>query len=139
MKNIKIALWVIIVGFIVLVLFQNQDVIIAKHSFKLDLMVVDEYHTPELPNGIIYFVCLLTGFFIAFFAGLTDRFKSKKNIRNLKTANTSQLEEISALKSRLESLQEVSPQPTETIIESSDIKEPEELGKPEVRGQKLED
>ena len=120
MKNIKIALWVIIVGFIVLVLFQNQDVIIAKQNFKLDLMVVDEYHTPELPNGIIYFVCLLIGFFISFFAGLTNRFKSKKNIKNLKTANASQLEEISALKSRLESLQSVSAEPAETVVENAE-------------------
>lgn len=108
MKNIKIVFWVIIVGFIVLLLFQNQDVIIAKQIFKLDLMVVDEYHTQELPNGVIYFICLLTGLFIAFFAGIADRFKFKKNIRNLKIANDSQLEEISTLKSKLESLQEVS-------------------------------
>jgi len=120
MKNIKIIFWVIIVGFIILLLFQNQDVIIAKQSFKLDLMFVDEYHTPELPNGIIYFVCLLTGFFIAVFAGLADRFKFKKNIRNLKIANKLHLEEISVLKRRLESLQEVSPESTETIIESAD-------------------
>jgi len=123
MKNIKIAFWVIIAGFILLLLFQNQDIITAKQSFKLDLMIADEYHTPELPNGVIYFVCLLTGFFIAFFAGLAERFTSKKNIRNLKTANDSQLEEISALKSRLESLQEVS---AETITESADIKAPDE-------------
>ncbi len=120
MKNIKIVLWVIIIGFIILLLFQNQEIIIAKQSFKLDLMVADEYHSPELPNGIIYFVCLLTGFFIAFFAGLAGRFKSKKNIRTLKAANDSQLEEISALKSRLESVQEVSSETTETIIESAD-------------------
>ncbi|MEA3416596.1 MAG: hypothetical protein U9R02_10675 [Thermodesulfobacteriota bacterium] len=126
MKNIKIAFWVIIAGFILLVLFQNQDIITAKQSFKLDLMIADEYHTPELPNGVIYFVCLLAGFFIAFFAGLTERFKSKKDIKNLKTDNDSQLEEISALKSRLESLQEVSAQPTEIIMESADIKAPDE-------------
>lgn len=118
MKNIKIAFWVIIVGFIILFLFQNQDVITAKQSFKLDLMVADEYHTPELPNGIIYLVCLLAGLFIAFFAGLADRFKFKKDIRNLKASNDSQLEEISALKSRLESLQEVS---SETITESAEV------------------
>ena len=80
MKNIKIAFWVIFIGFIVLLLFQNQNIIVAKQSFKLDLMVADEYHTPELPNGIVYFVCLLMGFFIAFFTGLADRFKFKKNI-----------------------------------------------------------
>lgn len=119
MKNIKIAFWVIIIGFIFLLLFQNQEVIIAKQSFKLDLMVAGEYHTPELPNGIIYFICLLTGLFIAFFAGLTDRCKSKKNIRNLKAANDSQLEEISALKSKVELLQSVSPKPAETVVENA--------------------
>ena len=118
MKNAKIAFWVIIVGFIILFLFQNQDVIIEKQNFKLDLMVVDEYHTPELPNGIIYFACLLAGFFSAFFAGLADRFKFKKNIKNLQTANDSQLKEIAALKIRMESLQEVS---SETIIESAEV------------------
>ena len=116
MKNAKIAFWVIIVGFIILFLFQNQDVIIEKQNFKLDLMVVDEYHTPELPNGIIYFTCLLTGFFIAFFAGLADRFKSKKDIKNFQTANDSQLEEISVLKSKLELLQGVSSRPAETVV-----------------------
>lgn len=120
MKNIKIAFWVIIAGVILLLLFQNQDIITAKQSFKLDLMIADEYHTPELPNGVIYFVCLLTGFFIALFAGLAERFKSKKNIRNLKTANDSQLEEISALKSRLESLQSVSAKPAETVVENAE-------------------
>ena len=121
MKNVKIAFWVIIVGFIILFLFQNQDVIIEKQSFKLDLMVADEYHTPELPNGIIYFICLLTGFFIALFAGLANRFKSKKDIKNLKTANDSQLEEISVLKSRLELLQGVSSRPDETVVENAEV------------------
>lgn len=118
MKNIKLAFWVIFIGFIVLLLFQNQNIIVAKQSFKLDLMVTDEYHTPELSNGIIYFACLLAGFFSAFFAGLADRFKFKKNIKNLQTANDSQLKEIAALKIRMESLQEVS---SETIIESAEV------------------
>jgi uncharacterized integral membrane protein len=121
MKNVKIAFWVIIVGFIILFLFQNQDVIIEKQSFKLDLMVADEYHTPELPNGIIYFICLLTGFFIAFFAALSDRFKFKKNVKNLQITNDSQLEEISVLKSRLELLQGVSSRPDETVVENAEV------------------
>lgn len=120
MKNIKIAFWVIIIGFIILLLFQNQEIILAKQSFKLDLMVADEYHSPEMPNGIIYFVCLLTGFFIAFFAGLADRFKSKKNIRTLKAANASQLEEISTLKSKVELMQSVSARPVQTVVENAE-------------------
>ncbi len=120
MKNVKIAFWVIIVGFIILFLFQNQDVIVEKQSFKLDLMAVDEYHTPELPNGIIYFTCLLIGFFIAFFTGLANRLKSKKDIKNLQTANNSRLEEISLLKSKVELLQSVSPKPVETVVESAE-------------------
>jgi uncharacterized integral membrane protein len=121
MKNVKIAFWVIIVGFIILFLFQNQDVIVEKQSFKLDLMAVDEYHTPELPNGIIYFTCLLIGFFIAFFTGLANRLKSKKDIKNLQTANNSRLEEISVLKSKLELLQGVSSRPDETVVENAEV------------------
>ncbi|MDI6686945.1 MAG: hypothetical protein QME06_01870 [Desulfobacterales bacterium] len=123
MKNIKIAFWVIIIGFIILLLFQNQEIILAKQSFKLDLMITDEYHSPELPNGIIYLVCLLTGFFVAFFAGLADRFKSKKDIRTLKAANDSQLEEISALKSKIVLMQSVSARPVQTVVENAENRE----------------
>ena len=103
-----------------MLLFQNQEIILAKQSFKLDLMVADEYHSPELSNGIIYFVCLLTGFFVAFFAGLADRFKFKKNIKTLKTANDSLLEEISAMKSKVQLMQSVSARPAETVVENAE-------------------
>ena len=62
----------------------------------------------------------MTGLFIALFAGFTDRLKSKKNIRDLKAANDSQLEELSALKSKVELLQSVSPKPAETVMESAE-------------------
>ena len=136
MKNIKIALWVIIVGFIIMFLFQNQDVITAKQSFKLDLMVSEAYHTPELPNGFIYAFCFLIGFCIAFVAGLTDRFKYKKNTKDLQTANNSQLEEITVLKSRLELLQGVSSQP---VIESAEVTAEDQRSGVRGQGSGLED
>jgi hypothetical protein len=42
---------------------------------------------------------------IAYFISLSERFKSKKTIKNLNAAATSQLEEIAALKKEMESLQ----------------------------------
>jgi len=121
MKNIKLVLWLIILGFVGVFLFQNQDIITATRSFSLDLKI-DKYYTPELPNGIIYFICLLTGFCIAFFLCLAKRFKSRKDIKKLKADNNSYLEEISALESKVELLQSVYPRPNETVMESTEVK-----------------
>ena len=47
----------------------------------------------------------LIGFLIAYFISLSVRFKSKKTIKNLNAAATSQLAEIAALKKEVETLQ----------------------------------
>jgi uncharacterized integral membrane protein len=129
MRNIKLVLWLIIIGFVAVFLFQNQDIITATRSFSLDLKI-DQYKTPELPNGIIYLICLLTGFFVAFFSCLTKKFKYRKDIKKLKADNDSFLKEISDLKSKLELLQGVYNRPDETVIETPDV-EVENVEEPE--------
>ena len=64
----------------------------------------------SLLKVLITLPLLLSGFFlivflIAYFISLSGRFKSKKTIKNLNAAATSQLEEIAALKKEVESLQ----------------------------------
>ena len=105
MKKLKIVLWVIIIGFIAIIFFSNKDYLLAKQALQIDLLYADPLYTMPLPNAVFFLVFFLTGFLIAYFISLSARFKSKKTIKNLNAAATSQLEEIAALKKEVESLQ----------------------------------
>jgi len=121
MKNIKIVFWLIVVVFLMVFIFQNQDIITAKQSFRLNLIAFDEYHTPELPNAVIYLSCFLIGLFTAFFSGLAERLKNRKIIKNQKAAADLQQEEILALQSKPESSQNI---PLEALENNKEIHAP---------------
>ena len=104
MKKVKIALWVIFLGLIALLFFSNKDYFMAKHGIQINLFVTEPFYIQELPNVIYFLVFFLVGFLIAYFISLSERFKSKKTIKNLNAAATSQLQEISALKKDVDSL-----------------------------------
>lgn len=105
MKKLKIVLWVIIIGFIATIFFSNKNYLLAKQAFQIDFLYGEPFHSMELPNAIFFLVFFLTGFLIAYFISLSARFKSKKTIKNLNAAATSQLKEIAALKKEVELLQ----------------------------------
>ena len=104
MKKLKIILWVIILGFIAIIFFSNKNYLLAKQVFQIDLLYGEPFHTTELPNIIFFLIFFLAGFLIAYFINLSVRFKSKKTMKNLNAAATSQLEEIAALTKEVESL-----------------------------------
>jgi len=104
MKNLKFIFWAIIVGFVVLFIFQNQEFITAKQSFRINLLA-DEYRSPEIPNVVLFLVCFVVGFIISYFLSLSKRLKANKTIRELKATGATQSEEIAALKSQAETFQ----------------------------------
>ena len=124
MKKVKIAFWVIILGFIALIVYQNLSYFTAKQNFNLNLTFA-KYEFPGIENYILFIVCLLVGFILAFFFGLSERMKSKKNIKNLQITVDSYLEKISTLKNELEaikssSVKKVSPDIKQDLADSSD-------------------
>jgi uncharacterized integral membrane protein len=105
MKKVKIALWIIFLGFIAILFFSNKDYFFYnKQSIRILVPFAEPYELQEMPNVIYFLVFFLVGFLIAYFISLSERFKSKKTIKNLNAAATSQLEEISALKKEIDSL-----------------------------------
>jgi uncharacterized integral membrane protein len=104
MKKAKIVLWVIFLGLIAIIFFSNKDYFLAKQGIQIDIPFSEPFQIQELPNAIYFLVFFLAGFLIAYFISLSERFKSKKTIKNLNAAATSQLEEISVLKKEIDSL-----------------------------------
>jgi hypothetical protein len=104
MKKVKIAFWVIVLFFAGVFVYQNKVFFMAKQRLSLDLPFLEVLHTPELLNAILFLVFFVTGFLIAYFFSLYERFKSKKTIKSLNATEASQREELTALKQELESL-----------------------------------
>ena len=105
MKKVKIVLWIIFLGFIAIIFFSNKDYFFyTQKSMQILVPFAKPYQFQEMPNAIYFLVFFLTGFLIAYFISLSERFKSKKTIKNLNAAATSQLEEISVLKKEIDSL-----------------------------------
>ena len=104
MKKTKIVLCVIFLGLIAIIFFSNKDYFLAKQGIQIDIPFSEPFQIQELPNAIYFLVFFLAGFLIAYFISLSERFKSKKTIKNLNAAATSQLEEISVLKKEIDSL-----------------------------------
>jgi uncharacterized integral membrane protein len=104
MKKVKIVLWIIFLGFIAIVFFSNKDYFLLKQGIQINVPFTEPFQLQELPNAIYFLVFFLAGFLIAYFISLSERFKSKKTIKNLNAAATSQLEEISVIKKEVDSL-----------------------------------
>ena len=106
MKKATLIVWVIILGFIALVIFQNQTFFMTPNSLRLNLGVVDEYHTPELPNAVMFIFFFFSGIVIAYLFSLSTRFKARRTTKKLNAAIISHKDEAAELKRELETLKE---------------------------------
>jgi len=96
MKNAKIAFWLILIGFLGLLGYQNYDFFMSQHGLRINLLFV-QYDTPQVQNAILFLIFFFAGLLISYFIMLFERFKSKKIIKTLNTAldmNQKQLEEL---------------------------------------------
>jgi hypothetical protein len=85
MKKVKIAFWLILIGFLVLLGYQNWDFFMEPNALRINLLMV-QYDTPQLQNAIFFLVFLFAGLLISYFITLFERYKSKKSIKTLKAA-----------------------------------------------------
>jgi exosortase/archaeosortase len=107
MKKIKIARWVIIIGFLALVMFQNKGFFMAKQGFGINLYFTS-YEIPEVYNAILFFVFFAAGLLVAYIFSLFSKFKSNKTIKDLKSSMTSSMQQMSVLKQELDALKQAS-------------------------------
>ncbi len=101
MKKIKILFWIIIFAIVVLFIFQNQPLFLEKQAIRIDLQFA-RYELPQIPNVIILMASFLIGLLLSYFFNLSERFRSKKMVRQLNATIDSLQQEISTLKNRFE-------------------------------------
>lgn len=102
MKHIKLFFWVIIIGFLVLLIFQNQEFFFTKTPLNMDFYFNEnKYPIPPVPNVLLFLAFFFTGLLIAYIISLFGQFKAKKTLKNLNLTLQSQMEVISGLRSEL--------------------------------------
>ena len=111
MKKATLIIWVIIFGFMALVIFQNQTFFLAKQTLRINLGVFEEYNSPEVPNAIFVLFFFFIGLLIAYLFTIPSRFKAKRTIKKLNATITSQSEELSGLKREINTLKGIETPP----------------------------
>ncbi|MFO7962411.1 MAG: lipopolysaccharide assembly protein LapA domain-containing protein [Desulfobacterales bacterium] len=108
MNKAKVIFWVIVLGFISLLIFQNQDVFLREESLRLNVLL-GKYTTTALPVAVYVISFFVSGLLIAYFFSLHARFKSNQAVKDLKSKLQRQTdtiarmgEEVTALKAALE-------------------------------------
>jgi hypothetical protein len=110
MKKVKVAFWILVFGFVGLVIFQNKGFFMVESRLMIDLGFF-YYETPFLANAIFFVAFFLVGILISYFFSLLKHFKDAKTIKTFKAKETSLVETVSSLEKQL-SAQRVSADPS---------------------------
>ena len=123
-KRVKIGIWVVIIGFLALIVSQNQNFFLARQSLGLNLYFKN-YSLPEVANIFLFFISFLAGLLFAAYFIFFDRFKLKKINKTLNTTINTHLEKISLLEKELETLKPIESKPFDQAVTlSAEIKTP---------------
>ena len=100
MKKVKIAFWIIVFGFVGLVIFQNKAFFMSENHLMLNLGFF-YYETPILANAVFFVAFFLVGILISYFINLFKHYTDAKIIKALKAKEASLVETVSALEKQL--------------------------------------
>jgi multidrug resistance efflux pump len=103
MKKIKYIIWLIIVGLLGTIVYQNREFFLAKQSLSVDL-ISSQYQSAELPIALYFAAAFLLGWFIAYLFSLADRFKDARTIKGLQQSIFMQQSDIDAMKKDVDAL-----------------------------------
>ena len=113
MKKVKTAVWVLIIIFVVVLIYQNQQFfLLTKQSLSLNLIWV-QYQTPELE--IVYFcgIFFLAGLLLGFYFLTAYGFKTRKKTKALNNQVSEQTDKITSLEDELNTIKR--PQVAEAL------------------------
>lgn len=105
MNKTKMIFWLIILGIIAILFFQNQNFFLTPQNLRINLLF-KTFQTPELPSFLFFLAFFLLGFLIVYFSGLYTKYKQNQTIKGLNSKINSQQEAILKLEAENKSLKE---------------------------------
>jgi len=102
MNKVKVFIWLAILGFVALVVFQNEGYFMdTQQALRLNLKVFPEYQSPPLPLVAFHLLFFVFGLFVAYLFGGLNRWRRRKAVARLTAENAAQRHEIETLKAEL--------------------------------------
>jgi hypothetical protein len=106
MKVIKTVLWLIILGLLGILIYQNLDYFMTKTGLSLDLKVAGwDWTIPEIQNIAYWGICFLLGLILAGLRGFFAKLSLKKEIKSRDREIASLKEQVNTLKIELDVFQ----------------------------------
>jgi len=104
MRKVKIVFGLLVLGVIVIIVSQNLDFFLRRYAIGVDIGLVS-YHTPDFTTVIYLLFFFFAGLMITFLMGLSERFRSRKSIRELTEALDAEKKKVVELDAKLVSVQ----------------------------------
>jgi len=102
MNKMKLIIWLLVLGLMGLVVYQNEGHFLnTEQSLRLNLGVVPEYHSPQLPMVFFHLIFFLYGLIVAYVFGLPERFRNRKTIKQLTAADAQREKAMTELNTEL--------------------------------------
>ena len=100
MKRVKIAIWVLIVAFFAILIYQNRQLFMAQNPLTLDLGFL-KYQIPEMRILMLCFLFMLAGLLLGVYFLVVYTLKTKKLIKAANNRVDSQSQKIDELENEL--------------------------------------
>jgi len=116
MRTLKHMLWLLVAGFLVIVVVQNLDVLTHKEALRLNLPLIEEYQTEPVQLFLYFLGFFFIGLLLSYFHGLGERFRARSLIKK-------QLKTISNLEEEVETLKNLPVHHEDTPSQETEIPE----------------
>jgi hypothetical protein len=102
MKKTKLFFWLLILGGMALVVFQNEGYFLeTQQVLRVHLRVFPEYQSPNLPLVAFHLLFFVFGLIVAYLFSALDRWRRRKAISRLTTETAAQRKEMETLRAEL--------------------------------------
>lgn len=122
MNKTKLVIWLIILGLIGLAVYQNQEHFLgSSQSLRLNLGLLPEYRSPELPLVVFYVVFFVFGLLVDFGFALPEKLRKRRALKQLSTVADERENQLNALRVEIARLkgEPLPGEPSESSFTSS--------------------